>query len=201
MTPQSSAKAPARYDDVAGHYLLQGVMEVGSELLLTPDGKFQYMLAYGAADYFSEGTWRLLDGRVILNAKLSEKPPFRLVKSESRKGLGIRVWVKGPSGQPVANIRVSIKTAEGMLEATTSNDGAAFFPEPKKAEQAAFQIPVYSFQSEPIALNQDHNDFYFEINGDAIRNVPFKNEPLVIDGKTLIMKFWGADKEMKYVKQ
>lgn len=175
-------------------------MEVGSELLLMPDGKFKYMLAYGAADYFSDGTWRLEDGRVILNATPVEKPPFRLVKSEARKGPGIRVWVKGPNGNPVPNIRVALKTDKGMLEAETSNEGAAFFPDTNKAEQAAFEIRVYSFQSEPITLNQEHNEFTFEINGEAITHVPFKNEPLTIDGKTLIMKFWGANREMKYVK-
>jgi hypothetical protein len=201
MTPQATAKAPARYEDVAGHYYLQGVMEVGSELVLMSDGKFQYMLAYGAADYFSQGTWRLQDGRVILNAAVIEKPPFRLVKSEARKGPGVRVWVKAPNGQPVPHIRVGLKTDKGMLEAETSNEGAAFFPEAKTAEQAAFEIRVYSFQSDPFALNQKHNEFHFEINGDAIRNVAFKNEPLMVDGKTLVMTFWGADRQMKYVKE
>ena len=41
--------------DLAGHYVLSGVMEVGSELLLEPGGTFQYMLAYGAADYSANG--------------------------------------------------------------------------------------------------------------------------------------------------
>lgn len=41
----------------SGHYYLNGVMEVGSELLLQPDGKFQWMLAVGALDQYAEGTW------------------------------------------------------------------------------------------------------------------------------------------------
>jgi hypothetical protein len=41
----------------SGHYYLNGVMEVGSELLLQPDGKFKWMLAYGALDQYTEGTW------------------------------------------------------------------------------------------------------------------------------------------------
>ncbi|RZG49190.1 hypothetical protein EXG28_06450, partial [Acinetobacter baumannii] len=41
----------------SGHYYLHGVMEVGSELLLQPDGKFQWMLAVGALDQYAEGTW------------------------------------------------------------------------------------------------------------------------------------------------
>ena len=42
-------------DRIAGHYVLEGVHEVGSELLLKPDGQFEYMLAYGAADYMATG--------------------------------------------------------------------------------------------------------------------------------------------------
>jgi len=41
----------------AGHYYLEGVMEVGSELLLEPDGKFKWYLAVGALDQYAEGIW------------------------------------------------------------------------------------------------------------------------------------------------
>ena len=32
-------------------------MEVGSELLLRPDGSFEFMLAYGANDQYGKGCW------------------------------------------------------------------------------------------------------------------------------------------------
>ncbi|MDA1587504.1 hypothetical protein PDK27_27545, partial [Bacillus cereus group sp. TH230-1LC] len=41
----------------AGHYYLQGVMEVGSELLLENNGKFKWYLAVGSLDQYAEGTW------------------------------------------------------------------------------------------------------------------------------------------------
>ena len=41
----------------AGHYYLNGVMEVGSELLLRPNGSFEFMLAYGANDQYGKGCW------------------------------------------------------------------------------------------------------------------------------------------------
>ncbi|OAI31229.1 hypothetical protein A1351_06155 [Methylosinus sp. R-45379] len=42
---------------LVGHYYLSGVMETGSELLLRPDGRFDYMLAYGALDEIASGCW------------------------------------------------------------------------------------------------------------------------------------------------
>lgn len=57
-------------DDLAGHYYLNGVREVGSELLLKPDGRFQWYLSYGAMDQQAEGTWTRAEGRVLLQADL-----------------------------------------------------------------------------------------------------------------------------------
>ena len=49
-----------------GLYSLRGVMEVGSQILLKPDGSFQYMLAYGAVDEAAEGCWQRINDVVIL---------------------------------------------------------------------------------------------------------------------------------------
>lgn len=53
-----SAASCTRSDaSLTGHYYLRGVMEVGSELLLQANGRFDYMLAYGALDEFATGCW------------------------------------------------------------------------------------------------------------------------------------------------
>ena len=43
-------------------------MEVGSELLLHPDGRFEYMLAYGALDELASGCWTRSGATVTLHA-------------------------------------------------------------------------------------------------------------------------------------
>ena len=60
---------------------------------------------------------------------------------------------------------------------------------------------MYQVQAGPFALNPAHNDFYFEINGDAITRVPFKDERLAIEGTTLVMTHYGTDHPMRYEKQ
>ena len=50
----SCSPGEARY---AGLYTLNGVMEVGSQLLLNQDGSFEFMLAYGANDQAGKGCW------------------------------------------------------------------------------------------------------------------------------------------------
>ncbi|MBB3912219.1 hypothetical protein [Sphingomonas desiccabilis] len=51
------APAMAEPQGLPGHYYLSGMTEVGSELLLRGDGRYRWMLAYGALDLAVEGSW------------------------------------------------------------------------------------------------------------------------------------------------
>lgn len=51
---------------LAGHYYLEGIMEVGSELLLRPDGSFEFGLAYGALDQYGKGCWKISGSSLAL---------------------------------------------------------------------------------------------------------------------------------------
>ena len=50
-------------------------------------------------------------------------------------------------------------------------------------------------------MNAAHNEFYFEINGEAITLVRFHDERLTIEGNALLMRYWGEDRPMRYAKQ
>ncbi len=188
-------------DNVAGHYVLRGVREVGSELLLKPDGSFEYMLAYGAADYEAKGTWKRDHDFVVLNTTGKEAPPFRLLRSTASKAQGIQVGVEGTTGLPAANIKVVLRTATGASEQSTNGHGAAIFPEARSPRSVILRVPVYSVVWGPFELNPEHNDFHFEINGEAIMRVRFKDERLKIEGKSLDLRFWDKDKAMLYERQ
>jgi hypothetical protein len=197
----SLAMIAARGGDLAGHYVLRGVMEVGSELLLKSDGSFEYALAYGAADYWGKGTWRREDNSVVLNSAGTKEAAFRFLRSEAGTPGKISVWVIGKDGHGVENIQVSLQTVDQHFEATTTADGAAVFPDVTNARAVAFEVPVYSIHAGPFELKPSDNDFFFEINGDAITEVLFKDEELAIDGKDLVMKYWNEEQPMRYEKQ
>ena len=196
------AALPAQAQDkaLAGHYVLQGVREVGSELELKPDGSFEYMLAYGAADYWAKGTWRQEGNAVILHSAGKEEEPFRLLRSDAGKPGRIRVWVMGKNGRGVANIHVGLQAGDEHLDASTDSEGAAVFPDTAKPKAVAFEVRVYSLQAGPYDVNPAHRDFYFEINGDTITQVLFKDEPLAIEGNALLMKHGDPPEPMRYVK-
>ncbi|MBB3983385.1 hypothetical protein GGR44_003073 [Sphingobium fontiphilum] len=73
--PAMAQPAQTAEENLIGHYYLQGVMETGSELLLRPDGRFQWYLSYGALDLFAEGTWRVAGDAVELVAAPSVDVP------------------------------------------------------------------------------------------------------------------------------
>lgn len=60
------AGSPATQGSLVGHYYLMGVMETGSELLLRPDGLFDWSLSYGAVDQDAQGAWHVERDEVVL---------------------------------------------------------------------------------------------------------------------------------------
>ncbi len=191
----------AQDGDVAGHYYLQGVREVGSELLLKPDGKFQFMLSYGAADYWGGGTWAVKDESVILNSSAAKgAEPFRLLKSSAVKSDVVRVRVQGPRGNGVPNLDVVLMTKLGALTRRTDSDGVAEFEANKEIKGVVFRVAVYELETKPIALNSAHDDFTFEIDGQSITEMRFEGAKFTIKGNALTTLHWGAEREMKFVK-
>ncbi|SJZ50022.1 hypothetical protein SAMN02745119_00782 [Trichlorobacter thiogenes] len=63
-----------------GRYYLQGVREVGSELLLRTNGSYAWMLAYGNQDHSSEGRWTRQGDSIVLTAAVPSTtgPLFQL---------------------------------------------------------------------------------------------------------------------------
>jgi hypothetical protein len=174
---------------------------MGSELVLKPDGQFQYMLAYGAADYTAAGKWRVAGDTVVLDSKLPAAPAFKLLRSSDLRSPDARIWVKGKNGEPVPNLDVSLTTAAGETAARTDRDGMAIFPGVSQPKSVVIRVAVYNKDSGAIALNAAHTDFTFEINAEAITTVPFHEEALKIKGDTLEMLYWDKTKPMVYRRQ
>lgn len=80
----TTERAAGEAADLIGHYYLTGVTEVGSELLLRPDGTFEWFLAYGAVDQAAHGSWRREGESILLVADLApaDRPLFAFVAAE-----------------------------------------------------------------------------------------------------------------------
>jgi hypothetical protein len=58
---------------------------------------------------------------------------------------------------------------------------------------------VYDVATKPFAIDADHKDYYFALNGDAVTEMRFDGDRLAIDGNSLVLTKQGES--MRYVKE
>ncbi len=107
----ASAAAQARAGEIAnlpGEYCAHNVREVGTCLRLTPEGKFEYFLSYGAYDEASEGTWRETAGGIVLDSPAYDKAPRFAFKAAHPVEAEFEVSVRDGSGHPFQLINVGV---------------------------------------------------------------------------------------------
>lgn len=112
---------------LAGHYYLQGVTEVGSELLLKKDGKFEWMLSYGAVDQQASGDWRVAgDAVTLVSGNGGKEPQFRVfdesemnIKKPAAAGQWVAI-VGFPRVGPMAGVEVRFEAKSGKTATAVS---------------------------------------------------------------------------------
>ncbi|ALN79307.1 hypothetical protein [Lysobacter antibioticus] len=65
---------------LAGHYYLEGADDAGSELVLEPDGRFQWSLSYGLLVESASGLWNVGGNGIVLSVQppAGDQPVFSL---------------------------------------------------------------------------------------------------------------------------
>jgi hypothetical protein len=129
---------------VAGHYFLHGVTEVGSELLLKRDGKFEWALTYGNQDQQAKGDWHMAGADVVLVADSHNREPrFRVSGEEEahfRRGAEPGVWVATVGVAdvgPVSHVEVTFAAKSGKTAVAVSRqNGDAIVRMPATEEWA-----------------------------------------------------------------
>ena len=189
LTLTAAAQTPASARaSLAGAYD-GGQMEVGAQLLLKPDGHFQYELAYGALDESAEGTWEIKGNVVLLTTVPAVVPPRFVVVSDSPAPSGLnvkftKVLVEGMR-QRVLLVYVLNKEAD---EADVNDDGSVDIPAGKHPVSFIPEIPVFPTLPDPIPLKGDGGHrFVLRFEPHDIGKAPFRAFPLTIQDGVLTM--------------
>ncbi|MGE8656260.1 MAG: ankyrin repeat domain-containing protein [Achromobacter sp.] len=124
--PAAGGAAAGSAARVAGHYSLRGVREVGSELLLSADGRFDYLMSYGAVDIQASGTWRSDGKQVILDT-----PPIQPFSAIGKVGADTRA---ADGGQ--LTVRVYYQGRPVKVDVAMSSASADYAGTPKQSEGA-----------------------------------------------------------------
>jgi hypothetical protein len=185
-----AAAVPVTRESLAGLYD-GGQMEVGAQLLLKPDGHFEYELAYGALDEEAKGTWEFKYGAVFLTTVPAVIPPRFVVESDTpdaRDGL----WIKLSSGPVIKDSRQRVYLIydkgepEDMVE--VADDGHVPFPGNRRPTAIIPEIPVYPIMNKPIPLTGTGGHLIvmrFEPND--IGKADFRGQRLSIEDGKLVM--------------
>lgn len=198
------ASAPSfAADSPAGHYVLTGMREVGSELMLRPNGQFEYMLAYGAYDEYAKGKWKAKGRQVVLNSEGTHTPPkFTLTKSSHDPEQGITVLVTDKNGKGIAGIDVAIN-----LDGTNGEEGYTQtygyrLQWDKAAAPKAIGLGIKMYGMEPQwfeSFTTTHNSFVFTFEPGDLGKAQFRDMVFEWDGAALTVERDGQ--KMRYVKQ
>jgi hypothetical protein len=186
---------------VSGHYYLEGVHEVGSELLLMPDGRFQYFLAYGAYDENATGDWRVDGDQIILNTSGRYTPPsFTLKQSSIKPEQPLTILVKDRNERGIPGIDVLVDYGGAKPEIGYTQYYGWRAPRTSSIPKAiGLGIKMYDIQPQWFKVGStSHNHYVFIFDPGDMGKVLFRNTPLHVDGGALIMERGG--RTMRYVK-
>jgi hypothetical protein len=185
---------------LAGHYYLQGVHEVGSELLLHPDGRFEYFLAYGAYDESATGTWKVQDGRVLLNTAGTATPPsFRLKQRASRPERPLTIEVHDQNGRGLAAIDLVIDYGDNHQETGYTQSYGWQAVRPRRLPKAiGLGLKMYNLEPQWFKVTGSDNYYVFEFNPGDLGRAKFRDTPLTPENGDLVMEREG--RKLRYVK-
>jgi hypothetical protein len=186
---------------IAGHYYLQGVHEVGSELRLHPDGRFEYFLAYGAYDEQATGTWSMESGRVLLNTAGSSAPPrFNLKQSASKPENPLTILVQDTNGRGLPAVDVYIDYGDGNPETGYTQEYGWQARGPRGRPRAiGLGVRMYNLKTQWFQVADRSDNYYvFEFSPGDLGRAHFRNLPLTPENGDLLMEREGQ--KLKYVK-
>lgn len=134
-----------------GNYYLQGVREVGSQIILFDNGKFSYFLSYGAVDQSAAGTWRKDGQSIVLDAAALPEPSFltamrlpELNRNDGKDTPPLMAVVKVVSyqlGLTWSNMVVTAEFADGKVRSgKTGTGGTLLFIE--RTEPEWLDLPI-----------------------------------------------------------
>jgi hypothetical protein len=162
---------------LAGQYSLQGATEMGSQLHLTKDGKFEWALSYGNQDFASMGKWEVRNKRVVLTAT-QEALDFRPMKEDElnlkkKPKPGVWVAIVGiPDYGPVADVEVRFEAKSGrsaVAKSMQNGDAIVDMPAGETWVRAGLRAEGAAYDYQWIDIPADRASA--RIAGFALKNV------------------------------
>ena len=126
-----------------------GQPELAATLELKEGGRYAYSLSYGAIDEVSQGTWREVDGGLVLDSDPSVAPAFELKAATPGDGANLAVALETPAGMPREAFSALVTMADGSAFAADFTAENLTIPliEGERVARIMLALPIYGVRS------------------------------------------------------
>ena len=184
-------------------YRLVGEPDVASELMLHPDGRFQYFLSAGALDEQAEGRWTREGNVIRLTTTPKPKPAvFSAGPAEQDAGAPFTVKVTWPDRRGIAGVDLTITFDNGeRATGYTQEYGWSLDAADKRTPRSiTFAVPMHTLRSQNFPIDAVRaNRLTFVLTPNDLGIVDFESLPLTVSKDRLVMHRGGG--ELAYVRQ
>lgn len=176
-------------------------MEVGTELRLEANGRYEYYLSYGALDETSQGTWTADANGIVLTSDPVKAPQFQLVESKPGKRSELVVRLDVPSPMEVHYFSVFLLQPDGNVAEVPFGDGPLHIPMTagKAPSKVAVAFAAYQVASPPYDLTTSKHDLHFRFVPNDLGKVGFDRHRLARDGDAFVLQRF--DRTLRFRKE
>jgi hypothetical protein len=188
----SNALAADSPGDFAGTYN-GSQMEVGTELRLEPDGRYEYYLSYGALDEMSEGSWVAEGDAVVLTSDPFKAPTFELVGTRPGKGASVDVTLDVPKGLPLQFFSALLMKPDHTADEAGFDEGPLRIPLTGENHPTAFVLglEIFDVMSDPYEIPPNTRAMHFRFVPNELGKVAFDHTRLRRDGDAFVLERFG----------
>jgi hypothetical protein len=186
-----ASQAAVARDGLAGRYRLHDGPDVASELLLRPNGKFEYFLMAGSLDEQARGSWRVNGG--VLRLTTLPKPVaavFSTGPASSTADGPLVLHVTTPDGHGIASVHFALGFDAGQpMTGYTQDYGWSLDGTEKRTPRwIVFSVPIYNLRSPrfPIDLAKG-NELTFILTPNGLGTFDFTGMRIDIQPRRLIL--------------
>lgn len=191
----TAVPAFAAHDPATGQWRAVDGPELASSLLLTADGRFRYILSYGALDEHADGRWNRTGTLISLTTQPEPKPSTILLDSMSttdRDAAALSLIVTGPNDpadQGLAGIDFRIECDSGdPIEGYTQQDGWQISTlEGRTPRWIQLFERIHGTQSDRIPIPAGTRAIRFRFQANDFGIADFRAAPVTVEGDRLTL--------------
>lgn len=174
-----------------GHYD-GGQMEMATQLDLTADHRFRYMLSYGALDEGAEGKWELDPaGKLLLTSDPTTPPRFTLLSEKPASAAVLKIALDLPRGISRQYFSAILRFADGRSSVRQFGDDGleVELAADERPVAVTLLLPVLSLGSEVFPLSAPGGaDLHIRFDPNDLGKVDFQKTALRIEQEDLLLE-------------